>query len=68
MTKLTIEITDPKAMRLIDDLVDLNLIKVVNENVNIPIRKKLRGTVSKKSAAEFNTYLTNSRKEWERDI
>jgi len=68
MTKLTIEIADPKALRLIEDLVDLELIKVLHETKNAPISKKLRGSVSKKSAEEFNKYLNNSRKEWERGL
>lgn len=68
MTKLTIEIADPKAMRLIEDLVDLELIKVVNEIKTSQLSKKLRGSVSKKSAAEFNKYLNDSRKEWERGL
>ncbi|MCW5912607.1 MAG: hypothetical protein KIT62_16180 [Cyclobacteriaceae bacterium] len=71
MTQLTIEISDNKTLKLIEDLVDLKLIKVLKGK---PMKNKKRlserlaGSLSAAQAKVLDTELKKLRKEWERDI
>jgi hypothetical protein len=70
METLTIKIKDNKALKLIRDLEDLNLIQVVN-----PIIKKsttklsslLSGSISPEQADNMQKELKQMRDEWERN-
>ena len=68
--ELTIDVIDTSAMCLLDSMEQMQLIKVRS---HIPKRKlsdlfagKLH--LSDKEYEDFQIYLKNSRKEWERDI
>ncbi len=70
METLNIEIVNPKAINLLREMEDLDLIKVI-KNVNVlrpKASKILRGSISKESADEFNEYVKKSRNEWERNF
>lgn len=67
METLTIDVSSPQAMRLLEDLEALNLIKVVGRQTK-PKREKLSekyaGQLSEKVADELQDYVTKSREEW----
>ncbi len=71
METLTIELTNPKAKTLLDELEALNIIRVVRpEAADTPKQKlseRLRGSISPEAADAFNKYVQQSRDEWERD-
>lgn len=71
MTQLTIEINDNKTLKLIEDLADLKLIKVLKEKGKGNKKKlseRLAGSLSSAQARELDRELKKIRKEWERDI
>ncbi|MCB9034943.1 MAG: hypothetical protein H6553_13985 [Chitinophagales bacterium] len=64
---LIIELTNKKAVKLLQDMEDLNLIKVIKHNNNtnkLNISKKYKGVFTKEDALSFNEHTQNSRKEW----
>ena len=64
---MLIEITDPKAVRLLHELEEQNLIKVIQENFTVAKTKlsdKYRGSITKKTADKLRTYLKQSHEEW----
>lgn len=70
MDTLLIELTNPKALNLLQDLEDLHLIRVLSKD-NLPKTKLstlLRGSISAKVADEFNESVRKSREEWESNI
>ena len=70
MDTLLIELTNPKAITLLQELESLHLIRVLkNENHSKPkLSKLLRGSISSTAADEFNKSVKKSREEWERSI
>lgn len=73
MNTLTIELTNPKAINLLTDLAELNLIKFIDkEPIDYTHRPKLssllRGSISAQAADEFNKSIEKSRNEWTQDI
>lgn len=67
MTTLTIELTNDKALKLLKDLEDLDLIRVVKQQpVHLSgLRNKIR---TKMSAEAIDQQVSELRKEWQRDI
>ena len=66
METMLIELTNHKAAKLLHDLEELNLIKVIKTDVK-PVEKlseKYAGKLSPEVADELQTYVTESRNEW----
>ena len=64
---MLIEITDQKAVRLLHELEEQNLIKVIQENFTVAKTKnsdKYIGSISKETADKLRTYLKQSQEEW----
>ena len=72
MTVVTIALRNEKAMQLLQDLADLNLIELVSTQSSEPPRVKLSsliGTLNTgKTVEELEVELGNLRDEWERTI
>ncbi len=70
METLTIKIKDNKALRLLRDLEDLNLIQVIGLDKEKPAKKlseMLSGSISPEQADNMQKELKQMRAEWERD-
>jgi hypothetical protein len=70
METLTIKIKDNKALKLIHDLEDLNLIQVISSDVKKSTKKLselLSGSISPEQADNMQKELKQMRSEWERD-
>ncbi|WP_288427870.1 hypothetical protein [uncultured Spirosoma sp.] len=66
MNTLEIELVDQKALKLLQDMEELNLIRVVRKKSGMAaLRKKIQTQMSE---AEINNQLGNIRDEWTRDI
>ena len=63
---MLIQLTNQKALKLLHDLEDLKLIKVLKENitVNTKLSDKYRGSVSKEEGKKFIKHIEASRNEW----
>lgn len=71
METLTIKIKDSKALKLIHDLEDLNLIQVVGSDIKKSATKLsaiLKGSISAEEADTMQKELKQMRNEWERNI
>jgi len=65
--KLIIEITNPKAKDLLEQLEELNWIKVLNEGSVQPVSmelKKFRGILTKEQGKELQRHIQTIRNEW----
>lgn len=70
MDRLTIKIKDQKALKLIHDLEDLNLIQVVSSVISKPAAKLsdvLNGSISIGQANKMQKEIEQMRDEWERN-
>ncbi|HZX58107.1 MAG TPA: hypothetical protein VFE54_05260 [Mucilaginibacter sp.] len=72
MDTVLIQLTNQKAIGLLHEMEELHLIKVLQENTQ-PQKKlseKFAGSLNltDQQYNDFQQYLTQSRKEWERDI
>ena len=70
METLTIKIKNNKALKLIHDLEDLNLIQVVGSEIKKPAVKLsalLSGSISSEQADNMHKELEQMRNEWERN-
>lgn len=66
METLVIELTNSKAYKLLQDMEELNLIRVVKQPVKISL---LRTRVKTKMSNEnINNQIKSIRSEWQRDI
>ncbi|MEJ2880545.1 hypothetical protein [Pedobacter sp. GR22-6] len=66
MTSLTIEITNEKALKLLQDLEDLKIIRVIKNQAKL---SSLRGKFNTKiSNDDIDDQINNLRGEWRRDI
>jgi hypothetical protein len=71
MKQITIEIINSKAMRLIENLADLKLIKLIKTEKKPAAQKpseRLAGSITASQAKKMHIELKKIRKEWERDI
>jgi len=64
---MLIQITDQKAYKFLEDLEDLNLIKVLQkkEQASEKLSEKYAGKLSPRVAEELQEYVSKSREEWE---
>lgn len=71
MTVVTVALRNEKAMQLLQDLADLNLIELVS-TTDVPASAPLSSFIGKlntgKSLAELDADLSTLRSEWERTI
>ena len=66
MNTIEIEISNPKALKLLQDMEELNLIKVLKKKINISsLRQQMQNPMSEN---EINEQLNSIRDEWQRDI
>jgi hypothetical protein len=66
METLVIELTNSKAYKLLQDMEELNLIRVIKQPVKISL---LRSRVkTKMSNAHINNQINSIRNEWQSDI
>ncbi len=66
MEKLTIEIRNEKALKFLQSMEDLNLIRVLRKQYTLSsLRKKIN---VKMNETEIDSQLSAIRKEWKRDI
>jgi len=63
---MLIQLTDHKVIKILHELEELHLIKVLNEN--IPIRAKLsdkyKGFITKEEGQQLNDHIRQVRSEW----
>jgi hypothetical protein len=67
MDTMLIQVTNQKAVGLLHELEELNLIKVLKENID-PAKPKLsdkyRGILSKEEGEKLNEHIKQMRNEW----
>lgn len=72
MDTMLIQLTNQKAIKLLYELEELHLIKVLKKNINPKqkLSEKYAGSLhlTDEQYNQFQEYLTQSRKEWERDV
>jgi len=65
---LIIQVINQKALKLLHELEELDLIKVMGENITLPptkLSEKYKGVFSKDDAISFNIHTQQMRKEWD---
>jgi len=72
MNTAFIELIDQKAYGRLQELEILQLIRILQQNVEYPVKNKLsdkyRNVFSLKDAMDFKEYTKNSRSEWNSNI
>ncbi len=70
MNIITIQVRNPKVLKLLQYLEELQLIKVVSEEskASDSLSKKYAGSLSTEIGEELQRYIKQSRDEWERNI
>jgi len=70
MDTILIQLNHHKALQLILDLEDLDLIKVLKKSMapNQKLSDKYAGKLSKESGEQLQQYINKTRNEWNRDI
>ncbi len=65
---MLIQLTNKKAARLLHDMQDLDLIKVLEENIVTPSKEKLsnkyKGIFTKEEGQQLNEHIQQMRNEW----
>ena len=64
---MLIQVTNQKAVGLLHELEELNLIKVLQENLprtKQKLSEKYRGSISKETAEKLNEHIKQMRREW----
>lgn len=68
MQTLLVEINNQKALNLLQELEQLNIIRIIKENVlenKTKLSDKYRGVFSKEDADSFMQHTQTMRKEWD---
>ena len=70
MDTMLIEVNSSKGMRLLKDLEDLKIIRVLEmkNNGKKKLSEKYAGSISKKTAAMLNREVAKSKEEWDRNF
>ena len=70
METVLVQINNNKAYKLLEDLEDLDLIKLIKNNSGTPPRlsEKYAGKLPADIAKELQNYVTKSREEWNNSI
>lgn len=64
---MLIQVTNPKAIRLLHELEELHLIKVLKENfspVKTKLSEKYKGIITKEQGQALNEHIKQMRSEW----
>lgn len=66
METVLVQINNSKAYRLLEDLEDLHILKVLNKNIQPKqnLSEKYAGKLPTDVADELQNYVTQSRQEW----
>ncbi|NCQ11341.1 MAG: hypothetical protein GW809_04165 [Bacteroidetes bacterium] len=66
METVLVQITNNKAYKLLEDLEDLDIIKVINKSINPQqkLSEKYAGKLPTDVAEELQNQVSHSRKEW----
>ena len=66
METVLVQINNKKAYKLLEDLEDLNILKVLNKNIHPKqkLSEKYAGKLPSDIADELQNYVTQSRNEW----
>lgn len=67
METLLIQVTNQKALGLLHELEELNLIKVIKEDntlVKTKLSDKYKGSITKDQGQELNEHIQKMRSEW----
>jgi len=66
METVLVQITNNKAYKLLEDLEDLDIIKVINKSINPQqkLSEKYAGKLPSDVADELQNQVSHSRKEW----
>ncbi len=70
-TTVNIKVLNEKAMKLLEELEDLQLIKVLDKKMprnKTNMSEKLAGSLTKEQAEQMDKELQEMRSEWQRDI
>ena len=68
MDTILIQVTNQKALRLLHELEELQLIKVLKENftpTKTKLSEKYRGVLTKKEGESLNKHIEQMRNEWD---
>jgi len=71
MKQITVEINDSKALKILKNLEELNLIKLLKDKTKSPSKKlstRLAGSITRTQALKQDAELKKMRSEWERGI
>jgi hypothetical protein len=70
MDTFLIQVTSPKTIRLLQDLEELNLLRVLKKNVsgNIKLSDKYAGKLPLNIAEDLQKHIEQSRNEWNSSI
>jgi len=70
MDTVLIQLTTPKTMKLLQELEDLHLLRVLKKNISsdIKLSDKYAGKLSADVAENLQRHIDQSRNEWERNI
>lgn len=70
METLIIQVTNYRALQLLQNLEELRLIRVLKRNVHstAKLSEKYAGKLSSDTADQLQQYIAESREEWERNI
>lgn len=68
MQIITIQITDSNALKLLQSLEDMHLIKVLRRNIepeNVKLSEKYKGFISAEEGMDLNNHIDQIRNEWD---
>lgn len=70
MTTIEIQVTNNKTLKLLKDLEELHLLRIIRKrkSKSLKLSEQLSGSISLSVAEEMQKYVTKSREEWDRDI
>jgi len=68
MRTVLVEINDPRALHLLEDLEGLNILRIIKENETVDGKKisdKYKGAFSQDDAISFEEHTRTMRNEWD---
>jgi hypothetical protein len=68
MQTIVVEIDNPKAFALLQELEELNILKIVKQNIlksSPKLSQKYKGVFTKQDAKNFDEHTQSMRKEWD---
>ena len=68
MSTMLIELTNQKALRLLNELAELNLIKIFKQDSDVTVKTKLsdkyKGFLTHEDGQQLNEHISQMRTEW----